>query len=135
VLAESLVVVDIGVRPLIASWRGDAKGRPLGPSSEDLLASVDGRLGLGDGCGAGPIRSMPKFPSSKEGCARLSSSGTGLLLELDGRVGGEGGAPRGIGTILLGPLMGCSQRKDACGGISNESDLCIVLPRGSENFE
>jgi hypothetical protein len=97
VLAESLVVVDIGVRPRGESWRGDVKGRPLGASSDDLLASVDGRLGLGDGCGAGPILLMTILPWSRDGRVRPISSSIDLFEELDGRVGGEGGAPLKIG--------------------------------------
>lgn len=37
-----------------------------------------------------------------------ASSGKILSDELDGRVGGEGGAPRGVRRALLGDMLCCS---------------------------
>lgn len=58
--------------------------------------------------------------------------------ELDGRVGGDGGAwpPKGSVCTLLGATTGCSQRYEAVGILSfDRSDRCSNLPRGNENLE
>lgn len=96
VLAESLVVVDMGVFPRAASWSGDVSGRPLGTSSETRAPSVEGRLGSGDGCWAGRDTSMLSLLGSKEGRVNPSAPD-----ELDGLVGGDGGG------CPLGKFGGC----------------------------
>lgn len=90
VLAESLVVVDIAVLPRGGSCSGENMPRPLGTSSDRRPPSVDCQLGLGDGWVTGRSISVLSLLRSMEGLDVGSSRKR--LPELDGRVGGEGGA-------------------------------------------
>lgn len=101
VLAESLVVVDIGVFSRgVSSWRGEVRGRPLGASSENRLealvetrlASVEGRLKTGESSWPPRSTSVLNLLRSKDGLGTGSSKKRGPA-ELDGRVGGDGGGP------------------------------------------
>lgn len=111
-LAESLVLVDAGVLPLVCSWRADVRVRPLGASSDFRAVSIDGRVGYeNDGPAAPSLElSMLIFPVSIDGLvmALIASSGIVRADELDGRVGGDGGAPIGYRWTLLGGTTGCS---------------------------
>ena len=90
VLAESLVVAEADVVPA-AEWsrRWETKLRPRRSSSEPRALSVDGLLGLGEGCGAGRITSVLSLLRACGG--RGEASNWRFSAELDGRVGGEGG--------------------------------------------
>src|SRR3569833_3341309 len=107
VLAESLVVVDTGVLPLDGPWSGEISGRPRGASSVVWSLSVVGRLGSGDGWAAGAGTSLLSLLRSRDVLGKLPA-------ELDGRVGGEGGAwpPSGRACTLLVWTGGCSHRND-----------------------
>lgn len=59
-------------------------------SSEDRPPSVDGLLGLGDSSDVALRISVLNLLRSKDGLGIDSSKN--LLLELEGRVGGDGGA-------------------------------------------
>lgn len=94
--ALSDVTVGAGILPR-ASFRVDCKSRPRATSSGRRANSTDGRLEFGDGYPAGAIREMSRLvlPASNEGRAMKleASSPMNLADELEGRVGGEGGAP------------------------------------------
>jgi hypothetical protein len=66
----------------------------LGLSRLTLLASTDG---------LGPVTLLKRL---------TASSGIALAEELDGRVGGDGGAPTGERWVLLGACAVWSQRED-----------------------
>lgn len=96
-LAESLVAVDAGVLPRDASFRGDCMVRPLGASSERRpIVSSDGLLGLGDRYPAwlSLATSRLALGTSVEGRAKVLAASSDITLaeELEGRVGGDGGA-------------------------------------------
>lgn len=103
VLAESLVSTDAGALPrLAASCGGEFRVRPRGASSDRWSASADGLLRPGDArpAWAGLAPSVLLLLASSDGLVRLltmltASSGMDLAEELEGRVGGEGGAPGG----------------------------------------
>lgn len=61
--------------------------------------------------------------------SRLESSGPARAEELDGRVGGDGGAP----MKNRSPGVGVCDEFGVCA--SSDSDLCKALPRGKVNFE
>ena len=107
-LAESLVVVDMAALLGGASRDKEANGRPLGASSDGHSPSVDGLLGLGEGCCAGRETSMLSLLGSNDGRGIDSPSNRRGPAELDGRVGGDGGGCPAIGYvwILLGGMMG-----------------------------
>ena len=96
VLAESLVTVDMAVLRRDGSCSGEVSGLPRCISSEERPPSVDGRLGLGDSSDVAFKISVLSLLRSSDG--RGMGSSRNLLLELEGRVGGEGGAwpPNGI---------------------------------------
>src|SRR5690625_1910217 len=136
VLAESLVPADAGVCPRVAaSCGGEVRVRPRGASSEGRPASADGLL-LVEGVWA--VRpslelSTLHFPVSMDGLAMQlimlpASSGPVLAEELDGRVGGDGGAPRGCLCTLLEGTAGGSHWKFAVVWPSDGSERCITLP-------
>lgn len=108
VLAESLVAIEAAVC-LTASVR------PRGPSSDDRPPSVDGRLELGEGCIVGRRTSALSLLRSND-CRGMP------LEELDGRVGGDGGACP-IASML------------SCVWGSKGVDLCSIFPLGSEYLE
>ncbi len=79
-----------------------------------LPASTDSRVGLSE-----------RTPSSK----------TGRADAVEGREGGDGGAPLGVLWMFLGETEGTSNMNGACACGPDGSDRCIFLPRGSENLE
>lgn len=96
-LAESLVAVDAGVLPRDASFRSDCMVRPLGASSERRpIVSNDGLLRLGDGYPVWLSLEMSRLAlgASVEGRASVLTASSDITLaeELEGRVGGDGGA-------------------------------------------
>lgn len=89
--------------------------RPLGTSSDNLLP-VDGRLGSGDGCPSFADISFESLLRSIEGRAKNESLfGPSWYFEeeLEGRVGGEGGAWPPLDWVWPpGGYAGCSQFKE-----------------------
>lgn len=103
--------------------------RPLCASSEARPPLVDGRFSLGEGCVVG--RGTSKLVSP-EG---LRNS---RLAELDGLVGGDGGAcpTEGVASSSPWAAVGCCHWKvPEAGSRSLEFDRCIIFPRGRLNFE
>lgn len=87
VLAESVVVVDTAVCALTGPlpWSGEIKGRPRGTSSDERVPSVEGRAGTGKDPASFPRISVLSLLLSMDGRVKFPA-------ELDGRVGGDGGA-------------------------------------------
>ena len=82
-----VVVTDMGVRPRDGgSCVLDTSVRPR-VSSKECLPSIEGRLGSGEGWEVGARTSTLSFVRSGDGRANKEAP-----LELDGRVGGDGGA-------------------------------------------
>jgi hypothetical protein len=100
-------------------------------SSDERVVSCDGRPNLEGGRFPGPNLELSKLGLlvSKDGrVRRLESSGPPLAEELEGRVGGDGGAPMKMRSEVLGVW-----ETGVCA--SSDSARCRALPRGNENFE
>lgn len=131
VLAESLVVVDAGALPREPSCAGEVRERPRGESSDERVVSCEGRPSLDGGKAPGPSLVLSKLGLlvSKDGrVSRLESSGPPFAEELEGRVGGEGGAPKKGRSV---PLAVWGTGVDA----SSDSERCSSFPRGNVNLE
>lgn len=109
VLAESLVAIE-------AAFCLTASVRPRVLSSDDRPPSVDGRLELGDGCFVGRRTSVLSLLRSNDWRGMPPE-------ELDGRVGGDGGACPMLCRLSWGK------------GSANGVDLWSIFPLGSAYFE
>jgi hypothetical protein len=104
------------------------------PADAVLGLSTDAR-GVDLSCSAVPV-SYDSLVAN--GCLPGSSEGRvfSCLEEVDGRDGGDGGAPsRKVLTLLN--VSGCSHENCACGRVSwkIKEFLCSVFPRGNEKVE
>jgi hypothetical protein len=101
-------------------------------SDDDLPFSVDG-LPLSYDALPG---SSEGRPGSSEGLSKEGRKSSGIIEEVEGLNGGEGGAPPWkLWTLLNG--TGCSHENCAWGRFSwkiNEF-LCSIFPLGKENLE